>query len=272
MFWRPVSAQGPDSPQWLVLFNGQDLTGWTPKIRGYAADVNFAETFRVEDGLLKVTYDNYDEFTERFGHLFYETPFSHYRLRVEYRFVGEQAPGAPEWALRNSGVMLHSQPPATMRLEQDFPVSIEIQFLGGLGNGAERPTGNVCTPGTHIVFAQQFTDRHCTNSESGTYDGEQWVRSETVVLGAQRVAQYINDELVIEFGGLTTGGGVVADYDPAWKPEGRPLSGGFIALQSEGHPVEFRRVELLNLKGCMDPNAVNHREHFVADDPDACRY
>jgi hypothetical protein len=30
--------------------------------------------------------------------------------------------------------------------------------------------------------------------------------------------------------------------------QGTPLREGYIALQSESHPVEFRKVELLNLE------------------------
>jgi hypothetical protein len=268
----PATAQDAADEDWLELFNGRDLDGWIPKIRGFDAGTNYADTFRVEDGVLKVSYAEYGEFRDRFGHLFFESPYSHYRLRLEYRFVGAQAPGAPQWAIRNSGVMLHTQAPDTLHIGQDFPISIEIQFLGGHGDGASRATGNVCTPGTHIVYAGQFTDQHCVESVSPTFDGEQWVMSETLVLGAERIEQYINGDLVIQFGGLTTGGGVVTDYDVTLKPEGRPLSGGFIALQSEGHPVHFRNVELLNLKGCMDPDATNFRSYFVEPDLQGCVY
>ncbi len=45
--------------EWIQLFNGKDLTGWTPKIAGYEAGVNFANTFRVEDGMIRVRYDGY---------------------------------------------------------------------------------------------------------------------------------------------------------------------------------------------------------------------
>ena len=159
-------AEGPDDG-WIRLFNGENLDGWRVKIRGYELDDNYARTFRVEDGLLRVVYDDYDAFDGKFGHLFYETPFSHYRLRVEYRFVGEQTPGGPGWAFRNSGVMLHGQSPESMTVEQEFPVSIEAQMLGGDGEH-ERPTGNLCTPGTHVEIGGELIERHCTNSSSAT--------------------------------------------------------------------------------------------------------
>ena len=135
--------------EWMQLFNGKDLEGWTPKITGHELGENFGNTFRVEDGVLKVCYDQYEEFGGRFGHLFYKEQFSSYVLRVEYRFVGEQISKGPGWAFRNSGVMIHGQPPESMRVDQQFPVSIEVQLLGGSGEG-ERTTANLCTPGTHV--------------------------------------------------------------------------------------------------------------------------
>ena len=153
---RDASAE----TKWRPLFNGKDLSGWTPKIKGYALGDNHADTFRVEGGILEVRYDGYEEFGGRFGHLFYERPFSSYRLRVEYRFVGEQCPGGPGWAFRNSGVMLHGQSAASMGRDQEFPVSIEVQLLGGRAAG-ERPTANLCTPGTHVVLNGELCKRHC---------------------------------------------------------------------------------------------------------------
>lgn len=80
---------------WKSLFNGKDLTGWKVKINGYELNDNFGDTFRVENGVLTVSYDKYDKFNSRFGHIFYESPFSHYLLRVEYRFVGQQCRRGP---------------------------------------------------------------------------------------------------------------------------------------------------------------------------------
>jgi hypothetical protein len=265
-------AQGAaDEEDWVTLFNGRDLTGWTAKIRGHESGDNHADTFRVEGGLLTVSYDDYEDFDNQFGHLFYQTPYSHYRLRLEYRFIGDPAPGTPGWAIRNSGAMLHSQAPETMPVEQDFPISIEFQFLGGLGDGNPRPTGSMCSPGTNIVYQGEFNDTHCISSSSPTFDGDQWVDAEALVLGADRVVHYINGEAVIEYGGVTYGGEVVSGHRPEMKPDGEPLTEGYISLQSEGHPIQFRNVQLLNLKGCMDPDALNYKSWFVEPDPDSCQ-
>lgn len=267
-----VCAQ-TDSDGWVELFNGEDLDDWTVKIRGYPTGENYANTFRVEDNLLTVGYEEYDgDYGDRFGHIFHKQAFSHYRILVEYRFVGEQAAGAPEWATRNSGVMLHSQDPYTMPDDQDFPISIEAQFLGGLGDGKPRPTANMCSPGTHIEYQGKFDDTHCINSASATFDGDQWVTVEALVLGSERVVHYVNGEAVMEYGNLTFGGGVVSGHRPEMKPEGEPLASGYISLQSESFPIQFRRVAILNLKGCMNPEAENYKSYFVEPDPESCEY
>jgi len=269
-----VACQAPpDDEEWHELFNGNDLDGWTVKIRGHSTGQNFANTFRVEDGLLAANYDGYDgDYNDRFGHIFYEEPFSHYRVLVEYRFVGEQATGAPDWAVRNSGVMVHSQNPHTMPDEQDFPISLEVQFLGGLGDGNPRPTANMCSPGTHIEYQGKFDDTHCIDSSSPTFDGDQWVTVEALVLGSERIVHYANGDAVIEYKNTTYGGGVVSGHRPEMKPDGEPIGSGYIALQAESHPIQFRRVALLNLKGCMNPDADNYRSYHVEPDPDSCTF
>lgn len=230
--------------RWIQLFNGKDLTGWDIKITGYPLNENYNNTFRVEDGVMKVCYDEYTSFNGEYGHIFYKYPFSHYKLRIEYRFTGEQVPGGESWAYRNSGVMLHSQSAASMNLDQDFPVSIEAQFLGGDGV-TERPTGNVCTPGTNIVIDGELVTQHCTNSTSKTYHGDVWVHSEFVVLGDSIIHHIIEGDTVLTYMKPQTGGDLPEGYP---IPEGTLLKEGYICLQAESHPVEFRKVELLVLE------------------------
>jgi len=232
---------------WLKLFNGQDLQDWMVKIQHHDVGENFGNTFRVADGVIQVRYDQYGDFNDQFGHLYYKVPFSHYHLKLEYRFVGALQQGAPSYTLRNSGVMFHSQDPRTMPKEQDWPISVEFQFLGGLGDGKPRPTGNMCSPGTQIVYKGQLDERHCIESTSKTYDGEQWVRAELIVLGDSSITHIINGDTVMRYSKPQIGGGVVNRYDPAIKQDGKLLTSGFIALQSEGQPVDFRNIELKDL-------------------------
>ena len=237
-----ASCEEQQSGQWRSLFNGRDLDGWQPKITGHPLGENFANTFRVEDGILKVAYDQYADFKGQFGHLFFEEEFSQYILRVEYRFVGEQVPGGPSWAFRNSGIMFHCQAPQSMHVDQEFPVSIEAQMLGGNGQ-TERTTGNVCSPGTHIVMNGELVTRHCNSSKSKTYHGDQWVTLEIEVHGAGKVVHRVNGEVVLEYEKPQLD---ESDENAKRLIDGgeKLLHGGFIALQAESHPVEFRKVEI----------------------------
>jgi hypothetical protein len=242
-----TGKRSPKNAEWVQLFNGKDLTDWVVKIHHHDVGENVGNTFRAEEGMIKVRYDQYGEFNDQFGHLYYKVPFSAYHLKLEYRFVGELQQGAPSYTLRNSGVMFHAQDPRTMPKEQDWPISVEFQFLGGLGDGKPRPTGNMCSPGTHVVYHGQLDERHCIDSTSKTYDGNQWVKAELLVEGDSRITHIINGDTVLRYAQPQMGGGVVNRFDPAIKQDGKLLTSGFIALQSEGQPVDFRNIELRDL-------------------------
>jgi beta-glucanase (GH16 family) len=248
VFHPLATAQTPpaETEKWIPLFNGKDLEGWTPKIKGYASGENFGNTFRVEDGCIKVNYEKYDKFNQRYGHLFYKEKFSHYRIRVEYRFVGTQCPGGEGWALRNSGIMLHGQTPESMGKDQNFPVSIEVQLLGGDGRN-NRTTANVCSPGTHLVMNNKLITAHCNSSKSKTFHGDQWVTCEVEVRGSGKIKHFINGELVLEYE-KPQYDPKDADAKPLIKGDDLLLKEGTISLQSESHPVEFRKVEILKLE------------------------
>jgi len=242
------SCNEKENKKWIQLFNGKDLYDWKVKIKGYPLNENINNTFRVEDGVIKVSYDGYDEFNEAYGHLFYKTPFSNYRLKIQYRFTGEQIKGGADWAERNSGVMLHCQSPESMLLNQDFPVSIETQMLGGLIEGKERPTASVCTPGTNIVINDALVTNHCISSSSKTYYGDQWVDLEVTVIRDSIITHQINGETVLSYSNPQIGGNL-DDYSSEWQSKsGQLLKSGYISLQSESHPVEFRNIELLELE------------------------
>lgn len=252
--------------EWIQLFNGKDLKDWNIKIRGYELNDNAYNTFQVQDGYLTVDYSEYDDFKQQYGHIFYKDNFSYYKILTEYRFIGEQAPKGEGWAFRNSGIMVHGQPAETMGLGQDFPISIEVQLLGGKSDGKERPTCNLCTPGTHVNFEGKFDKRHCINSTSKTYDGDQWVTAEVEVYGDSLIRHKINGETVLEYTKPVVGGGVVSGFPEGIKIDGKSLTSGSISLQSESHPVQFRKVALLNLEGCTDPKAKNFNSHYVRND------
>lgn len=236
------------SNEWIKLFNGADLNDWIVKIHHHDVNVNFGNTFRVEDDIIKVRYDQYGDYKDQFAHLYYKQPFSHFHLVVEYRFTGELQKGAPDYTMLNSGVMFHSQDPRGMLKEQNWPISIEMQFLADLGDGKPRPTGNMCSPGTEIIYDGKMYDGHCLNSTSKTFGKDEWVRAELIALGDSLITHIINGDTVLQYAKPTMGGGVVSGYDSAvWQP-GKALTSGYIALQSEGQPIDFRKVELKNLK------------------------
>lgn len=236
--------------EWIQMFNGKDLKDWTIKIKDHPINENFGNTFRVENGVMKVSYDQYDEFKEQYGHIFYKQKFSSYLLVVEYRFTGDQVKGGPGWAFRNSGMMLHGQAPETMAVEQDFPISLEAQLLGGNGKD-NRSTGNLCTPGTNVVLNGKLFTPHCVNSSSKTYHGDQWVRAEALVLKDSLIRHIVEGDTVLSYTQPTYDG-----RDPWVKKAGLPGGGlikeGTISLQSESHPVEFRKVMLFNLQPYMN--------------------
>jgi hypothetical protein len=266
-----VVGQNSSKEAWESMFNGKDLTGWTPKIRYAASGDNVKNTFRVLDGKLVVSYDKYDSFNEQFGHLFYNKKFSYYRIKLQYRFIGDQAKEGPGWAYRNSGIMIHGQSPETMGKDQDFPISIEVQLLGG--NGKEkRSTCNLCTPGTNVEMNGKLFKPHCINSNSETFHGDQWVNAEVIVLGDSIVQHFANNKMVLSYEKPQIGGGNVSGQDIIYGSEGQLLTEGSISLQSESHPVEFKSIEILNLEGCMDPAASNYKTYYIKSKPSDCRY
>lgn len=243
---RSDKARYKEVGNWIQLFNGKDLDNWICKFAGDTLNYNYKNTFRVEDGILKVSYDEYDNFDNKFGHLFYKNKFSNYKIRVEYRFTGKQLPGSPAWAYKNNGVMIHSQSPLSMEKNQWYPVSIEVQLVGGNGKD-KRPTAGVCTPGTNIEIGGKVVPQHCTPSLAKTYSGDEWVTVEAVVLNNTVIQHFVEGKKVLEYTNPIIGGGN-GKPDDYPVPDGTPLKEGYIAIQSEGAPTEFRKIELIRLE------------------------
>ena len=240
-----ASTGGPAGEgEWVRIFDGRSLAGWTPKIVGAPAGKDPLRTFIVRDGAIRVSYANYDKLGGRFGHLFYDKPLRFFRLRLRYRFLDPGLAGAPDWARSNSGVMFLSEPPGAMALAQDFPVSIELQLLGRDGD-APRPTGNVCTPGTHVEIAGRRAQLHCTPSAGPTISNGRWVRLELDVLPSGEIVHRIDGQEVHRYANPTLDLDDASGKAAATRAGGKPaLTEGFIALQSEGHPVEFAEIEI----------------------------
>jgi hypothetical protein len=235
-------------PEWIQMFNGQNLEGWIPKIHHHETGDNYANTFRVNDGIIEVNYDDYNEgFNDRYGHLFYEKPFSSFQMTWEYRFTEQWLEDAASYTYRNSGIMFHSQAPNTILKEQDWPISVEWQMLAEEEEGVPRPTGNMCSPGTDVFFDGKKDPRHCINSTSPTFKWDEWVRAELIVYGDSIVHHLVNGDTVLTYFLPQIGGGVANRFDPAIKIDGKPLTEGYIGLQSEGQGVLFRDLRIKEL-------------------------
>lgn len=275
----------PLEENWESLFDGKDLKGWDIKVAGQDLNDNYKNCVRVEDGMIRINYDNFTEFDNKFGHIYYDKPYSYYKLKFDYRFVGDQIAGGTRGNNRNSGVMLHSQSAASNDPMQSFPVSIELQLLGGLGTGP-RTTANVCTPGTAVELNNKVDYRHCINSSSKTFDGDQWIHVEALVMGGEYMTFIVDGDTVLTFEKPQIGGAFISkdregkDWDQfgvtdkeIWlSKDGQILTEGYIALQSESHPIDFKNIELLNLVGCMDKKALNYKSYFVKADNSLCKY
>jgi hypothetical protein len=280
-----TSTETSHQEEWIALFNGKDLSDWTIKFANQDLNVNHRNTFRAQDSMIRIAYDQYDSFNDAYAHMYYNKPYSYYKLRFDYRFTGEQVKGGEDWNVRNSGIMLHSQSAESNDYGQYFPVSIEIQLLGGLGEG-KRTTGNVCTPGTALVMDGKVDYRHCISSHSTTYHGDGWVSAEVVVLGGESITHLIENDTVLKYQSPQIGGGFtnpsreddwtsrgVAKSKEDWiAKEGEILTQGYISLQAESHPIDFKNIQLLDLCGCKDPKAKNYKSYFVKADNSLCNY
>lgn len=239
-----LSCKKTNNDDWQILFNGKDIDGWTVKIHHHDLGDNYANTFRVEDGKIQVNYDDYDGFDERYGHLFYNKPFSSYHLKFEYKFTDQWLDDAPGYTYRNSGIMFHSQDPKTILKDQDWPISVEYQMLAEEKERESRPTGNMCSPGTEVIYKGEMDPRHCINSSSKTYKWDEWVQGDLIVYKDSLVIHKVNGKEVLRYSKPQIGGGVANGFDPVVKVDGQSLTKGYIGLQSEGQGIEFRNIRI----------------------------
>jgi hypothetical protein len=235
--------------KWQPLFDGRTLNGWTPKVVGYPAGEDPLQTFRVKDGVIYVSYDKYGgKMDGRWAHLFYKEPFKAFHLSLDYRFVGEEMlPLRPTPV--NSGVMFDSQSPESMALGQGYPIAVEGQLLGAYPAGPPRFNGSFCTMGTKI-FGQDKDLGHCVASSVAPASMGTWVHYELEVTADGHASESIDGKSTVSVDRV--------ELDPSFTrfpiknlieaANGRlQLNGGYIALQSEGHPIEFRNIRIMPL-------------------------
>ncbi len=272
------SAAAAEDSAWVQIFNGKDMSDWDIKFQHHPLNENFRNTYKVVNGLLTVDYGAWPDFPS-FGHAAYKVrPFTHYLLRSEYQVWGKQAPGGPGWAVENNGFMLHSQSMASMGLDQDFPISLEAQLLGphnGSGSPNAKGTMNLCTPGTAFYTTPSggsVVTSHClsatANPRAPVDTG--WERVSALVLADSLLQFRVDDKSVLEFYRPVYWKGNVSGDTLHAPANGTPLTGGYITIQAESAPYRFRKIEVLNLVGCMDKKSPAYRSYFVKNDPAAC--
>ena len=237
------STTANNNKKWISLFNGKNLDGWHMKIAGYPLGENYGNTFRVENGILSTRYNQYDSFRSKFGALYFNKKYTNYRLKVEYRFVGDLTPGAPTWGFRDGGIQYHCQSPATVGLTQSFPVCLEYNLHGGNGKD-ERPVGEICASGTTVEFNGQKNTSFCTPpTVKRTFHGDQWVTLEIDVQG-KIIKHFVNGEEILRFEN--------PKYNPGHELGKTFIKGGddsvkdgYVSLQSNSHPIDFRKIEIM---------------------------
>jgi hypothetical protein len=240
---RPAHQTGA-AKKWVKLFNGKNLNGWKVKVAGYDLGVNYGNTFRVANGILSVRYDQYDSFKNKFGGLWFDRKFTNYRLKLEYRFIGESpAPGGPSWGYKDGGIQYHCQAPTSMGKDQPFPVCLEYNLHGGNGK-EDRPTGEICVPGVFFELNGSRNTAFCTlPTIKKTFTGEEWIKVEIDVRDG-KVTHYVNGEEILHFENPR--------YDPKHAiaktlivNNDDRVKEGYISLQSNSHPLDFRKIEIM---------------------------
>ena len=238
-----ASVSTGSEPRFHKIFDGKTLNGWEIKVTHHPLGANPHGMWTAKDGVMKINFDGFEQFKGEYAHVFYKKPLKNYILRLDYRFAGKQAPGGPGWATRNSGVMLFAQPPETMTLDQNYPISLENQLLGGLGKGP-RTTLSVCMVEITVKVDGKPLTAHCNpnaGATSQTFDGDQWVKLRVEVVNGV-VKSYVNDQL-----GNTFTEPTVDKPHPWLKSQDATAQPSYFALQGESDQVEFRNIELAEL-------------------------
>jgi hypothetical protein len=228
----------------VKIFNGQDLTGWVPLIKKSAFNVNYQNTFRADPAnqIIRVTYEDYPDtdFDGRYGMLYYDKYLTDYRVRLTYRFREPQAQNPSQWGKNNTGLMLFGIDPRDVMGDPDFPPAIEIQLLGTPSTGGTN-NANLCQPGgmwvSKLFGENNGSGNGCKASKSGPAPtAGEWVTIEAEVLVSGETKIYQHPETITP---------VLSISGPMYNNQ--PVLGGYMAIQSESQPVEFKDIELKEL-------------------------
>lgn len=261
---------------WVSMHNGKNLEGWTPYFEKSGL-TNPDSTFQYSPEGYFFVNQRLSKNTTGFGHLFFtKKKLSYYLVRAVYRFTTKDA--APGFAPggdqpQNNGLMIHSQDPKTMN-GKAFPTSSECQLLGpenALNSGPKSQgflsgiSANLCVSGITVNYKGNDISSNCWKAEyPATWkntkipfeDADGWSDITVRVLGDSLIQHYIHGTKVLEFSKIRANGAALKD--------------GFLAIQAEGTPTQFKALEYVELTGCMDKSNANYRSYFVKNDPQAC--
>ena len=237
----------PEVP--IALFNGKNLDGWYPYLKGHGKGENPGSVVSVEDGMLHIAGD------ER-GCLSTEKAYANYRMVVEFKW-GEQGYGDREGKALDCGFQIH----ATGE-EQGFRGLWKYALAAQMIEGG---TGDILVLGDN-TDAYQATVKAAAEQQSGCWVYDPEGTPQTITFGRinwwgrdadwkdeqgyrgandleKPVGEWNRFEVVADGDTLTlwlNGTKVNAIYDVA-------PTAGQIQIQIEGGEVWFRKIDLMPL-------------------------
>jgi len=245
-----LTLTATSSDGWVNLFNGKDLTGWTPLIHLSKVGVNTDSTFRpdLENNGIRVSYD---KLTGSFGGdqckcglLYYNKPLTNYRIRVTYRFFDPTVSNAPSWGKNNSGLMIFGIDPTKVTGDPIYPPIIEIQILG-------TPSGGGSTNANECEM-RQFVNPTVTATHTGTCGNNKDSKAPGSGKTAPAAGVWTTLEADVHITGDTkvyqwpdTTNAVLIMSKPMYGTQA--VTSGYLAIQSEGQPIVFKDILLKEL-------------------------
>ena len=235
----------------IRLFNGKDLSGWTPWLKGIGRK-NPNQVYSIKDGAIRIS-------GEGLGYLATEKSCKDYRLIVEYKW-GERTDGSGN--VRNSGILLHAVG-ADGGANGVFMTCIEVQLAQGCEGDLivirGKDEAGKTLPATITSETQLASDGKTRWKKGGTrtvYSGRQFwwskhepgfqekldTRGKDDVAGP--VGQWTRVECICTGTRITVkvNGQTVNECFDVWPAAGK------ILLENEGNEVYFRSVELHPIK------------------------
>jgi hypothetical protein len=217
-----VAAAPSRADEYRDLFNGKDFDGWV--IEGPNEDREKQPVWAVKDGLIVCS-------GKVFGFLRYDRQkFGDFSVRVEYRFAPPTA--ANRRGNSGLGVRMGSFDPKRSSLTRASYASYEIQLQDDAGRPANAHT-------TGSLY------RYAAPTANPVKPAPEWNTVEVECVGP-RIQVTVNGQKVLD-ADQTTLADIPGKPAGAPAPKDKPLVGS-VALQSHSGQVEFRKVQVREIK------------------------